>query len=150
MLLFVSSIQCSRSTTKDRDKSARLLSVRSRSIATRKCLRRVFPFRPSQDFNDRGGGGRRGRRNFLPAPLPSRRSVSLESPPSSQRGKKALKSLINRAWRQTGDRCTATMHRPGCAARSTNRGANVVSCKRADPALGHPSLPITYRGRWHC
>lgn len=66
------------------------------------------------------------------------------------RGKKALKSLINRAWRQTGDRCTATMHRSGCAARSRNSGANVVSCKRADPALGHPSLPITYRGRWHC
>lgn len=63
-----------------RDKSVRL-SVRSRSIATRKChrrsLRRVFPFRPSQDFNDRGGGGRRGRRNFLPPP--SKRSVSLES-----------------------------------------------------------------------
>lgn len=65
------------------------------------------------------------------------------------RRKKALKSLINCARRQLGDRCTPTMHRSGCPARSRNSGANVVSCKRSGPVPRHPALPIRYRGRWH-
>lgn len=87
---------------------------------------------------------------FSPLPSPLEEIRFLGIGPLPERGKKALKSLINRASRQTGDRCTATMHRSGCAARSRNSGANLFSCKRADPALGHPSLPITHRGRWHC